>query len=266
MCTDDETSPLLIVCSYGHFDIAYKLLAMNVDVNKSDVNGVSPLTMACQMNNYRTTDRLIDHNANIETKMYDGDNPLLSAAREDCDNIVELLLKKGVKCNGSLHAENYLISYLCYHPTYTLEDYEKIWYKDIISKVSEPVKKYLQSKPIEYVFSLCAGSSSLHFACFMGLERLVKLLIEYQADVNLSKDDGTTPLFYACEFGHISIVRLLLENNDTPKIGGRGRKYPLDIATRNGHFEFVSLIMGKENMFNDNLIPNIKVECKELGV
>lgn len=58
-----------------------------------------------------------------------------------------------------------------------------------------------------------AGMSLLHWACDRGCTDIVRLLLDCNADVNVSDADGQTPLHYACACGHAEIVQLLLENN-----------------------------------------------------
>jgi len=57
------------------------------------------------------------------------------------------------------------------------------------------------------------GRSALMYASFEGHSEIVKMLIDYGADINTEAcDDGVTVLMSASSGGHLQIVRLLLEN------------------------------------------------------
>jgi fucose 4-O-acetylase-like acetyltransferase len=56
------------------------------------------------------------------------------------------------------------------------------------------------------------GSSPLSFACLIGANSMVELLLEAGADINIQNKDGGTPLHSAAFFGQASTVKLLLEN------------------------------------------------------
>jgi len=58
------------------------------------------------------------------------------------------------------------------------------------------------------------GESALHFATFLGLRRVVHLLLNppppsQPVDVNAAMDDGTTPRFIAVQEGYDTIDRVL---------------------------------------------------------
>lgn len=91
----------------------------------------------------------------------------------------------------------------------------------------------------------------MHFDSFMGFCDLTNVLLEYKANINITKYDGTTPLFYASQCGHTEVAQLLLDNGASPELYRSDGKRPLDIATRNGYFDIVFMIMKHECMFSD---------------
>ncbi|XP_002730708.1 acyl-CoA-binding domain-containing protein 6-like [Saccoglossus kowalevskii] len=56
------------------------------------------------------------------------------------------------------------------------------------------------------------GLTLLHWACDRGLEKMVNLLLKYNANINAKDEDGQTPLHYAvtCEF--VPVIKLLLDH------------------------------------------------------
>ncbi|KAJ7283902.1 ankyrin repeat-containing domain protein [Mycena rebaudengoi] len=55
------------------------------------------------------------------------------------------------------------------------------------------------------------GKTALHIAALKGHEELVRMLCDFEADVNLSDNKGNTPLHYASSWGHNSVVQILIE-------------------------------------------------------
>lgn len=54
------------------------------------------------------------------------------------------------------------------------------------------------------------GLRPLHYASWLGKDRIVELLLHCGSHVNESALDGTTPLHMACEHGHTEVVRMVL--------------------------------------------------------
>lgn len=54
------------------------------------------------------------------------------------------------------------------------------------------------------------GNTALHIASLAGQLDIIKLLIEYKADVNVQSSSGFTPLYMAAQENHEACVRYLL--------------------------------------------------------
>lgn len=81
-----------------------------------------------------------------------------------------------------------------------------------------------------------AGQTALMLAVSRGNVRMVQLLLNYGADVNVQDEDGSTALMCASEHGHLDIVRLLVAQptcdiNVTDNDGSNA----FSIAMENGH-------------------------------
>ena len=57
----------------------------------------------------------------------------------------------------------------------------------------------------------CCWSAPLHIACRSAHVDAARLLLDFGADVDQARKDGTTPLRTACKHGHVDAVQLLLE-------------------------------------------------------
>jgi ankyrin repeat protein len=73
----------------------------------------------------------------------------------------------------------------------------------------------------------------LHVACFRGYKDIVELLIENQANVNVSTTESPaveSPLHLACLKNHLEIVKLLLENGADIDAQDKNKQTPLHYA------------------------------------
>ncbi|CAC5386132.1 ANK [Mytilus coruscus] len=172
--------------------------------------------------------------------MQDGDTPLFAVSRMGFKDIAEILLENGADYHKCLHSEEAIAKSL--KETESFENEKQAWLDDVIYFGSQTIATYIENKSVDYVFSVFAGSSPLHVACFMGHIEICRLLTEKLSSVDIRKEDGTTPLFYACELGHLAIVRVLLDKGANPKIQRDDLSTPLTIAEVNGHTDVLSLL------------------------
>jgi hypothetical protein len=90
--------------------------------------------------------------------------------------------------------------------------------------------------------------SAIVIASYFGLDGVVKLLLEKDADIE-SKDSeyGRTPLSWAAENGHDGVVKLLLEKDaDIESKDSEYGQTPLSWAAENGHDGVVKLLLEKD--------------------
>ncbi|XP_052073290.1 uncharacterized protein LOC127711329 [Mytilus californianus] len=235
-------TPLYMAAQNGRTDIVRMLLKNNANVNLSNNAGGTPLRMASQKNHIDVVRLLIEHNADINAQMYDGDNPLLTATRNGFADIVELLLAKRADCNKCLQSKQLIVDSIAKHPPKKIKSVQQSWL-NVANKYGTLVTiEFVKNAVPEHVFGMFAGSYPLHLASFMGHKNVVKVLLDYNLNVNVTKVDGTTPLFSACEVGHEDIVCLLLERSANIDMQRTDGKSPLDIASDNGHKSIVMIL------------------------
>ena len=85
-----------------------------------------------------------------------------------------------------------------------------------------------------------------------GHSRIVSVLLNDNADPNLSRDDGTAPLI-----GNSRIVSVLLNANADPNLCRDDGTTPLIIASRKGHSEIVCLLL------KANADPNLGLHTED---
>ncbi|KAH9071115.1 hypothetical protein EDB83DRAFT_316148 [Lactarius deliciosus] len=85
-------------------------------------------------------------------------------------------------------------------------------------------------------------STALHLAAYCGRLAVAEILLEHNAEVNASDNNGRVPLHNAAHNGHLEIVRLLLKHGGDVNARGYEGMTPLDKAKAKGHTEIVQLL------------------------
>jgi hypothetical protein len=108
----------------------------------------------------------------------------------------------------------------------------------------EVVRILIECDPTDISAGNRLGSTPLHWASG-GLHfkagSVVRLLLEYGADINVQDIDGWTPLHCASFIGLPEVVRLLLEQGADVEVKGNDGKTALQVAADRGHNEVVEL-------------------------
>ena len=87
------------------------------------------------------------------------------------------------------------------------------------------------------------GAPLLSVFSHNGFEDMVKLFIDFEANVNYVNSEGLTPLMFACKRGHCEISRLLLSSGACLSKTDRSDKCALVYAAEFGYLDIVELIV-----------------------
>ncbi|VDI65507.1 Hypothetical predicted protein [Mytilus galloprovincialis] len=269
LCCKDGCSPLYWASYTGHTDIVKSLLEKNPDVNLCCNKGFSPLITASQ-NGHTDTVRLllernpdlcdntplstsyvhnqisisnssslvkalVTHKPDINAQTYDGGSALYFGAFNGNLTLTKLLLENNADSNICSYSKQFQTDRIIDNPALTLEHAQRGCFEYLRKNSLSYVADYVSKMSLHYVFDLEADCSSLHIACFMGRTNVVICLLDHNAKINITNEDGITPLFYACEVGHDDTVHVLLDKGADSQIFRHDGKSPLDIATDNGH-------------------------------
>ncbi|CAC5380878.1 unnamed protein product [Mytilus coruscus] len=209
-------------CYKGHTDIVKLLLEKNPNVDLCNKDGWSPLNTASDKGHTDIVKLLLEKNPNVDLCSKDGFTPLISFAFNGNLEITQLLLENNADCNTCSHSKQSIIDKLNNHPSRTLDEEKKKLFDILVKNTSSHVTDLVTS--------------------YMGRTDVVNCFLDHNANINMTKEDGTTLLFYACEVGHEDIVRLLLDKGADTQICRLDGKSPLKIATDNGHKSIVMMV------------------------
>ena len=92
------------------------------------------------------------------------------------------------------------------------------------------------------------GRTPLFSACSSGHFSVVNYLISKGANIKLIDDQGNTPLYYACRGGNLRIVELLISKGADIYQTNKSRRSPWEIAAENGHLQIIRTLIEKYNL------------------
>ena len=88
------------------------------------------------------------------------------------------------------------------------------------------------------------SDSALTWACTLGNEAIVELLLERRSDVEHRNKDGCTALIMAAFAGHVKVAAMLLDHGAKTNVESDSNKdSPLTFACQNGHCDVVELLL-----------------------
>ena len=90
------------------------------------------------------------------------------------------------------------------------------------------------------------GMSALHFACYLGADQVIPLLVEKGAPIDLRDKEGRTALHLAAYAGQASAVAALLDHKADPEVKeNTGGMTALHLAVAQKHSKTVQVLLAK---------------------
>lgn len=194
---------LHLAAENGHEGVVKLLLEKGADITAQNRSGATPLHVAAEKG-FNGMFRLLQlvwrgssFDKAIETVDRAGCSPLHSAAANNCQVIIRILLEEGaniamknVRGRTPLHlaaekGHEEAVRLLMEH-----------------GATADEAAGFLDR----------AGNSPLHSAAKNGHEAVVRVLLEMGVDCTITTEFGATPLHWAAKMGHEAVVAALLEN------------------------------------------------------
>jgi ankyrin repeat protein len=182
-------------------EMAKHLVNAKADVKVANRYGVTPLSLACTNGNWAMVELLLEAGADPNTKLGGDETALMTAARTGKIGPVNALLDRGADVNARERR----------------------------------------------------GQTALMWAAAEGHAEVVEALLRAGADFRKPLPSGFTPLFFAVREGRLEVVRLLLkaganvnEAMQSQRTSGRSPARgttPLILAVENGHFQLAAELL-----------------------
>jgi len=210
------------------------LLASDLDINATQVDGMTALHWAVYHNDTSLAVSLLERGASVAAENRYGVTPLSLACVNGNEKIVDLLLSKGADANSKLlGGETALMTAARTGNVATV--------KSLILKGAEVNAKERK------------GQTALMWAAAEGNLEVVSALLDAGADFRTHLPSGFTALFFAVREGRTAVVKRLLSAGEdvntrieTEKGSGRFPAVgtsPLMLAVENGHFDLAMVLL-----------------------
>ena len=232
----DGMTALHWACRHDDLEMAKLLVETGADVNTVNRYGVTPLTLACTNGNGALVELLLDSGADPNTSLPGGETALMTAARTGRVGPVKALLARGADVHGKVHG---------------MGRQEVPGAGAFLIRMGDPTIFDFETKPEQ---------TALIWAAAEGHAEVVAELIKAGADFQATLSSGFTPLLFAVRNGHAEVAKTLvkagadLNKRLEPDSDWRHRGYgarlrpgatALHVAVENGHFELGALSAGR---------------------
>ncbi|WP_353281560.1 ankyrin repeat domain-containing protein [Wolbachia endosymbiont (group B) of Horisme vitalbata] len=169
-------------------------------INSKDRNGNSPLSIAVSNRDLEMMNFLIENGADVNIEDYFRMPPIYYAVTKGTTEMIELLINKKASISGYF--------------SYAGEKRTLVGWaidKNSPEKV-EVLLKHGASPNGKFDLLAYSQNSCLHAAIEKNYSRIVELLIEYRADVNVKNEQGQTPIYLAIRSKRPEMIKLLYGN------------------------------------------------------
>ena len=238
---DNKFSPLILAADWNNYMAACLFVKRGTDVNVQNSNGFTPLHLSLKMDHENLVKLLLSNKADVNIQGNCRYTPLHHSVIRNGENLVSLLLKHHPDVNiqdkygytpshrAVVKSEKNLVKLLLQHKAdVNIQDNEG----------KTPLHRCIESN--ENLFRLYVVDS-VFVKVIRGDKNLVRLLLEYNADVAIQDNDGYTPLDLSASYGRSSKTINLIVKNRPQSINRRDAKglSPLQRAVRFGNAQAV---------------------------
>lgn len=239
-------TPLFLALINGHVKCVEALLASEaIDLNAKDLKGNSIYHICAEFNNCEAMRVLLSKKEVrfVEPLFIKNDrdeNVIHTACLHGHIEIIKLVVSK-INDGGFSSLDAFLMSKnkdgkLCFHIACT-KGYFNI------------VEYFLKDLNLNYFLDQLDNdaNSPLHLASLNGHLRIVHILVEHGANLNLKNKEGNTALEISCRLGYFEISKVLISRYSVIQTSqaDKSNQNPLHIACSEGAYELVQLLLDK---------------------
>jgi len=177
------------------------LLKLNIDVDQQDNEGTTAL-MRASIEYIQIVELLVPKTKNINMKNMKGETALTFATESNEPNIVHVLLEAKADANVQIELENNLTPLMIASRDNFIDVFNFL-----LPKVTKPNINALTKD----------GKTALMLASEEGNDKIVRLLINNNAKIDLKSHDGKTALQFAINNNHDKVIKLFKRYDDKLK-------------------------------------------------
>jgi ankyrin repeat protein len=259
-------TPLQLAVSQGYLGMCQMLLEHKADVRAHDNGGNTPLHLAASKDHLDIARILLKYNAEVNSQNEGGSTPLLIVSSSGNIDIFRLLLAHNAdtsvqdnRGNTPLHlaAVGGRLEVAC-SLLQLKADVNALNNEGLtpLQRASEGQRKgYLDIMRLLLDYGANVNvhgkrrNTPLHFAASEGYLEVSRMLLECKANTNALDDEGSTPLHQASQNSRsgdadiVQLVRLLLDNGADLHTRDNSGNIPLHFAASKGHLEVTRILL-----------------------
>jgi len=146
--------------------------------------------------------------------------------------------------------------------SFAIDTIEKDKFLNAVKKNDvKTVVKYIDNGMDVNVINDKNGWSALHYASFKGYSKMVQILLENGADVDMKNFKGQTALHLAAKKGNLEVVKVLLSYGADPEAKDNYSKRPIDYSLENNKKSLLILLteqLPEDEKLKENLFMAVK--------
>lgn len=222
-CSMMQAPTLEKAAGYGNVKDVRRHLNEGADINKKNGQGQTPLHIAARNGSKNVAEVLIERGAKVGAKDNEGRTPLHLASENGHAPVIDLLIANRAQVNS----RDKMGRTPLHHAALGIRGSEAA-----LVLISKRAGVDAQDKK---------GWTPLYLACLNNLPKMAELLINKGARVNPAS--GPSPLMGAVRDGHIRVVRVLLDYKAQVHGPAKARQTPLHVAAEKNYPDIAKLLM-----------------------